>query len=121
MKRMLVSLAGLAVVAALAVAVPFASAAPPKLVGTVGPGFTISLTKGGKKVKTLKPGKYTFVINDRASVHNFNLDGPNGFEKVFTSVPFTGTKKVTLTLKRGKYKFYCRPHESFMFGRFVVK
>ena len=121
MKRMLVAAAGLGLVAALAVAVPVGSAAPPKLIGTVGPGYTISLTKGGKKVKTLKAGKYTFVINDRASIHNFNLDGPKGFEKVFTSVSFTGTKKFTLTLKRGKYKFYCQPHESFMFGRFVVK
>ena len=30
------------------------------LKGTVGPGYSISLTKAGKKVKTLKPGTYTY-------------------------------------------------------------
>jgi plastocyanin len=97
-----------------------ATAAPPKLIGTVGPGYTITLKKGGTKVTNLKAGKYTFVINDRASIHNYNLDGPNGFAKTFTSVPFKGTKTITLTLKAGKYKFYCEPHESTMFGKFTV-
>ena len=43
-----IHLALVAGVTALAVAVAPASAATPKLVGTVGPGFTIVLTKGGK-------------------------------------------------------------------------
>ena len=47
----------------------------------------------------LKAGKYTFVINDKASIHNYGLDGPNGFAKDFTSVSFKGTKTFTLTLK----------------------
>ena len=97
-----------------------AMAAPPKLVGTVGPGFTITLTQGGKKVTKLKAGKYTFVINDKSSIHSYGLDGPNGFAKDFTSVSFKGTKTFTLTLKKGKYKYYCTPHESFMFGNFTV-
>ena len=92
----------------------------PKLAGTVGPGFTISLAKGGKKVTKLTPGKYTFVVSDKASIHNFELDGPKGLEKTFTTVPFKGTKSVTLTLKAGKYKFYCQPHESTMLGNFTV-
>ena len=108
-----------ALVAALAASV--GAAAPPTLVGTVGPGFTITLTKGGKKVKILKAGKYKLVIHDKASIHNYNLDGPNGFAKTFTSVGFVGTKSIVLNLKKGKYKFYCQPHESFMFGNFVVK
>src|SRR5512144_1046913 len=89
-------------------------AAPAKLVGTVGPGFAITLTQGGKKVTKLKAGKYTFVINDKSSMHSYGLDGPNGFAKDFTSVSFKGTKTFTLTLKKGKYKYYCTPHESFM-------
>ena len=93
---------------------------PRSSIGTVGPGYTITLTKAGKKVTKLKAGKYTFVITDKASIHNFSLDGPKGFEKTFTSVPFKGTKTVTLTLKAGKYKFYCEPHESTMFGNFTV-
>jgi plastocyanin len=94
----------------------------PRLNGTVGPGFTISLKKDGKKVTTLKAGKYTFVVSDRASSHNFVLERKTGgkFEKALTEVGYKGTKTVTVTLKRGKWKFYCEPHESFMFGFFKV-
>ena len=96
------------------------SAAAPKLIGTVGPGYTIKLTMGGKKVTKLKAGKYTFAITDRSSFHSFGLDGPKGFAKDFTSVPFKGAKTFTLTLKAGKYKYYCAAHESTMFGNFIV-
>jgi CHRD domain len=96
-------------------------AAGATLTGTVGPGFTISLEQGGKPVTTLKPGAYTFVIHDQASIHSFSLDGPNGFEKAFTTVPFVGSKTVKVTLEAGAYKFYCVPHEATMFGRFTVK
>jgi len=98
-------------------------AAPPKLAGTVGPGFTISLTMNGKKVKSLKAGTYTFVISDKASIHNFVLEQESGgkFEKDLTDVSFTGTKTVKVTLKKGKWKYYCAPHESSMFGFFTVK
>jgi plastocyanin len=95
-------------------------AATPKLVGTVGPGYTINLTVGGKKVSRLKAGTYAFVIHDRASIHAWSLDGPSGFAKDLTQVPFMGTKNVTLKLKAGKYKYYCPPHESMMFGHFTV-
>ena len=119
-------LGGLAVVAlALATAaIAFArpAAAPPKLTGTVGPGFTISLTWKGKKVTALKAGQYTFAIADKASIHNFVIEQESGgkFEKQLTTVPFTGAKSVVVTLKKGKWKYYCQPHESIMFGFFVV-
>ncbi len=117
MARLIAVTAGMALMLVL---VTSAWAATPKLNGTVGPGFTITLKKAGTKVTKLKAGTYTFVISDRSSIHNYELDGPKGFEKTFTSVPFTGTKTVTLTLKAGKYKFYCQPHESTMFGNFTV-
>jgi hypothetical protein len=88
--------------------------------GTDGPGFTITLKKSGRLVKTLKAGSYKFVISDRSSIHGFSLDGPHGFAKDFTAIPFTGTKAVTLKLKAGKYKYYCPNHESTMFGHFTV-
>ena len=113
-------LAATAVAALVLVLVPAALASTPKLTGTVGPGYTITLTKAGKKVTKLKAGKYTFVINDKASIHSYGLDGPNGFAKDFTSVSFKGTKTFTVTLKRGKYKFYCQAHESSMKGHFAV-
>ena len=91
------------------------------LTGTDGPGFTINLKMNGKAVKTLKPGSYKFVVHDMSSIHGFSLDGPHGFAKDISPVPFTGTKTVTLKLKTGGYKFYCPAHESTMFGHFTVK
>ena len=94
--------------------------AVPTLNGTVGAGYTITLKQNGKVVKTLKAGTYKFVIADKASIHAFALDGPHGFAKDFTTIPFTGTKTVTLKLKAGGYKYYCPNHESTMFGHFKV-
>jgi plastocyanin len=119
MTRIYFAAAVAALVAALAASV--GAAAPPTLVGTVGPGFTITLTKGGQKVKVLKAGKYKLVVHDKGSSHSYNFVGPNGFAKTFTGVGFTGTKSFLLNLKKGKYKFFCQPHQSFMFGNFVVK
>jgi len=121
MRNQLTAAAAATTATALAlVVVSAASAATPKLIGTVGPGFTITLTQGGKKVTKLKAGTFTFVINDRSSMHSYGLDGPNGFARDFTSVSFKGTKTFTLTLKAGRYKYYCQPHESSMFGDFTV-
>ena len=111
-------LALVAALATLVVAVAPASAAAPKLVGTVGPGFTISLTKSGKKVKTLKAGKYTLVVRDKSNIHNFHLRGP-GLNKT-SAVAYVGTKTFTLTLKKGTYKFVCDPHATVMKGSFRV-
>jgi hypothetical protein len=107
-------------VAALTLTGPVAGA--PKVVkGAVGPGFTISLSSGGKKVTSLKAGvPYKFQIADKSSMHNFHLSGP-GLNKVITSVSFMGTKSVTLKLKRGKYRYVCDPHSAFMKGSFLVR
>jgi plastocyanin len=110
----LVALAAL--VAALAV--PTALAATPTLTGTVGPGFTITLTQGGKKVTRLKAGAYVIKVSDRSSIHNFHLSGP-GVNKS-TSVGGTGSSTWKVTLKKGTYKFVCDPHASLMKGSFTV-
>jgi plastocyanin len=110
-----------AVAAAAVAATGSSSAASPRTVnGTVGPGFTIGLTMQGKKVTKLKAGTaYRFVIVDRADIHDFHLSGP-GFNRVFTSVEFTGTKSFVLRLKKGSYRFRCDPHAGIMNGRFQV-
>jgi plastocyanin len=115
-----------AVAAAATILISSAAFAQPSatvLRGTVGPGFTIKLTIKGVKVKTLKAGRYTFVISDRASIHNFVVEQESGgtFERALTTVQGKGTKTVTLTLKKGKWKYYCKPHESGMFGFFTVR
>ncbi len=121
-RRMLIAVA--VVVAATAVfATQISAMATPKLVGTVGPGFTISLKDShGKKVTSLKAGKYSFVVSDKSRIHNFVLEQESGgkFEKDLTDVSQTGTKTVTVTLKKGTWKYYCKPHEAAMHGSFKV-
>ncbi len=121
MKR--IALVLFAVALAAAAFLVSAQASTPKLTGTVGPGYTITLKKGTTKVKTLKAGKYTFVITDKASIHNFTIEREKGgpkIEKTLTSTSFQGKKTVTVTLKTGSWKFYCSNHESQMFGFFKV-
>ncbi len=121
------SRATLAVAAAVAVGLAIVGAAlsrpssTPTLTGTDGPGFTITLKKGGTSVKTLKAGTYKFVISDKSSIHGFSLDGPHGFAKDFTKIPFVGKQTFVVKLKAGKYKYYCPNHESTMFAHFTVK
>jgi plastocyanin len=118
---LVVALAAVALAAASsALASSSAGVKAPTLVGTVGPGYTITLRSGGKAVKTLKAGTYRLVVHDRASIHAFSLDGPGGLAKDVTAVPFVGTKSVTLRLKAGSYRYFCPPHQSIMFGTFVV-
>lgn len=108
---------------ALAVAVSAsASAATPKLIGTVGPGYTITLTMNGKKVTRVKAGSYLLVVRDRSAIHSFVFEKAKGgtFEKTVTAVGFTGTATLKVRLTSGKYEYYCRPHESTMKGEFIV-
>src|SRR3954451_13438817 len=106
MKALITSLTDAAV--ALALTGAASPMALPKVFGTVGPGFTISLKHGVPRtpVKTLKAGTYTFVIVDKASIHNFQIEGP-GLDRAIATVPFTGSKTVTIRLRAGRYKFYC--------------
>jgi hypothetical protein len=89
--------------------------------GTVGPGFTINLTKAGKRVTRLAPGMYRVVVSDRSTIHNFVIEKSGGaFERSITSVGFQGSKTLTVRLTKGKWEFYCAPHESSMKGHFTV-
>jgi hypothetical protein len=120
----------LSIVAVLVAALAVAGAAlssgssMPTLKGVTGPGYSVSLTKGGKKVKTLKAGKYKIVVSDKSTFHSSVLerekpDKPK-LEKDITGVGFTGTKTVVMTLKPGSWRFYCSIHESQMHQDFKV-
>jgi plastocyanin len=124
-RKPLLALAFLALTALVIAGTAFSrSTATPTLKGVVGPGFTIKLTKGGKRVKTLKAGRYKFAISDKSSIHNFVVERAKPskpkIERSITSVPFKGTKTVVMTLKAGRWSFYCAPHESQMHGDFRV-
>jgi plastocyanin len=109
----------IAATVALVAAGAASSTVAPKLLGTVGPGFTISLKQNGKLVRTVKAGRYTFVVSDKGSIHDFHLRGP-GLSRVITGVGFTGTKTLTLALKRGTYNYRCDVHPTTMHGSFKV-
>ena len=121
-----VSLAAVVVAAALAIAgAAFGSrSSMPTLKGVTGPGYSVSLTKGGKKVKSLKAGKYKLVVTDKSTLHNSVLEREKPakpkLEKDITSSGFTGTKTVVMTLKPGSWRFYCSVHESQMHQDFKV-
>jgi plastocyanin len=107
----------LAVLAA-ALAAPAALAKTPTLNGVDGPGFTITLTQGGKKVTKLKAGTYIFKIADKSNIHNFHLKGPGVDKKTSVGKTYNVTWKVKLA--KGKYTYVCDPHKSFMKGSFTV-
>lgn len=90
-----------------------------KLVGTVGPGFTITLRDAqGAAVTRLDPGAYEIEVRDLAEEHNFHLRGP-GVDRS-TSVAGTGTETWNVTLREGTYTFWCDPHPTSMRGTFTV-
>src|SRR3989442_15944358 len=88
----------------------------PTLKGTVGPSFTISLTKAGLKVKTLKAGTYRFSVSDKSAIHNFTLQRVTTptTTKVVTSTAFTGSKSANVKLTRGRWEYFCSVHKSLM-------
>jgi Copper binding proteins, plastocyanin/azurin family len=110
MSRIAILATGL--VAVLALAGPTgAGPQATKLAGVTGPGFTITLKKGGKLVKTLPHGKYTITVQDKSNIHNFRLKGP-GLNKQITTLSQKGSRTVTVTLKKGLYTYQCDPHVS---------
>ena len=125
MRIRIAAVAAVAVLGTAGAAIGVASAstsATPTLIGKVGinDAFQITLkTSTGKAVKTLKSGFYKLKVTDGSSIHNFQIEGP-GLDKRVTSVNFSGTKTVRVHFRKGKYKFYCMPHESSMFGFFKV-
>lgn len=111
MRKRIAVLAVVAIGAVVAALPGFAQTA--KITGTVGPGFTITMKK------PTKAGKYTLVISDKSTIHNFRLKGPG--VNVATSVPAIGSKTFKITLKKGKYTFLCDPHPTSMKGSFTIK
>ena len=111
---LLSSLVGLALVAAAPT-----SGATTRLVATVGPGFTITLKKAGKKVTSLPAGTYTISVQDKSAFHNFHLVGP-GVNKRST-VDEVATKTWTVKLRKGTYRYVCDPHATQMKGSFTVR
>jgi plastocyanin len=119
MSRIWLTLVALAGAAALVLPTTATTASEATLLtGTVGPGFTITLKKGAVRVRTLKAGSYRIRVTDRSNIHDFRLKGST--RKTITGVAFTGTRTVTVTLRRGTVTYFCSPHASSMRGTFRV-
>ena len=112
-------LAASALLAVNATAGSASNAAGRQLTGTVGPGFTIHLTRRGQDVESLRPGNYWLTVSDLSNRHNFHLFGP-GLDEVVTTVAFTGDVTIKIHLEHGSYRFQCDPHQATMNGTFDV-
>jgi plastocyanin len=88
-----------------------------QLIGSVGPGFSISLQDAaGNPVTQLDPGTYTLLVHDQSDFHNFDLSGPG--VKAVTDVEFVGDKTFSITIAQGTYTFVCDVHSGTMKGKF---
>jgi plastocyanin len=121
--RAAVALLVLALLGALtAFVLPHAGGASnPKLIGTVGPGYTITLTDAdGNSVTSLPAGTYDIEVHDNAAIHNFHLFGPGSVDES-TDVVGTGQVTWTVALVAGTYTYQCDPHADLgMRGTFTV-
>jgi plastocyanin len=107
-----------AVAAVCLVAAAPTGAADGQLVGSVGPGFGISLKdSSGAAVKHLDAGTYTLLVHDLSEEHNFHLSGPG--VDVATDVIATGDQTFTITVTNGTYTFVCDAHSTVMHGSFT--
>jgi len=99
-----------------------ASADPPLLVGTDGPGYTIDLVDAnGQHVNVLTAGTYTLLVHDLSDIHNFALgDETTNTRLVTTGIEFVGDQTFTLNLSAGSYVYACSAHFQTMFGAFRV-
>jgi hypothetical protein len=61
---------------------------------------------GGKRVSSLKAGKYRVTITDSSAKAGFTLQRIGRAATSLTSAPFVGRHAVTLNLAAGKWKYY---------------
>jgi hypothetical protein len=76
------------------------------LVGVVGPGSAITLTKDGKPVTQLKNGRYTITVTDKAPSGSFTIQKIRSPAHTLTGSRFVGRHTVTLTLTAGQWFYY---------------
>jgi plastocyanin len=86
-------------------------------VGTSGNGnaFSISLS-----ASTVPAGTYEFDITDYATIHDFDLIGPDNVSIDKTTIAGTGSVAWIVTLSPGVYTYHCDAHSSTMNGTLTV-
>jgi hypothetical protein len=90
-----------------------------KLVGVLGPGFTIAIENArGHRVASVPPGRYRITIHDLSAFLDFHLHGPGVNKR--TTVAGTGTTTWTVSLRKGTYTYDCDAHANIVTGRLTV-
>ena len=84
-----------------------------RIVGSVGPGFTISVSP-----RRVQPGRYRLVIHDWSSMHNWHIRGDGVNKK--SGISFQGTRRFTIEVNRGGYRIQCDMHPTQMRTRLRV-
>jgi plastocyanin len=87
-----------------------ASAPQGKVVKVTLKNYSVTLAGGDH----LSPGTYTFEVTNASggTGHNLTISGP-GVANMATPTFTSGTKRLTVTLKNGRYTFFCSIHKSF--------
>ncbi len=79
----------------------------PTIRGTVGPGFTIEVSR-----QRAPKGRYKLVVRDNSADHNWHMTGPGVDRR--TPVGGTGRYVWRVRLREGTYTIVCDPHASSM-------
>ncbi len=84
-----------------------------RLIATVGPANTVTLTLGGKPVTTVPAGVYSITVNDRSKKLDTTIRTIATFPATaqLSTAAFTGTKKTSVKLTTGRWKIYSSTNE----------
>jgi hypothetical protein len=76
------------------------------LTGAVSSNGTPTLNRNGKRVSSLKTGRYTFAIDDKARTGGFAIARPGKQPVAVTGSAFVGKRTATYFLKAGQWMYY---------------
>jgi hypothetical protein len=76
------------------------------LTGTVSASGKLTFAIAGKPVKRLSAGRYKITVVDKAPTRSFVVREDGHSAVTVSSVPFVGTRSVTLKLAAGHWSFY---------------
>jgi hypothetical protein len=95
-----------------------APATATELLATVGPRQTISLRLlDGTAVTRIRAGRYTIVVNDQSRRDDFHLTGSIDLE---TGIAFVGTRRWSVRLRKGTYRYLSDAHPRTLRASFRV-
>jgi hypothetical protein len=81
------------------------ASAIPTLTGTVGATGAVTLSRNGRRVTSLRAGRYNISVDDKTSRVGFRLVPSTGAALTVTSSSFVGERRMTVTLTPGRWSF----------------